>query len=183
MNKTRDFVRDFFGQDHSVEMKTGGDVALGAFHTNESRTSVEGNPYLWFVKDGDKWVDPMEYGSNAPNQTGKELEKSRVALTWGPTMLFVHEMEHIVGHTIKGDPLHGGALRAYEEDDIMHDVDEYASAHPDIAVRGQYLVGPEKYTITAETLDKNAKLPISSPPPDHAWIRWPSQRQLDTGRR
>jgi RHS repeat-associated protein len=182
MTKTRDFIRDYLQQDHSVDMQTGGNVALGAFWTNESRTSMKGNPYTWYVKEGDKWVDPMEYGSDAANPALREREKSRVALAWGPTMLFIHEMEHSVGRTIKGDKLTG--IAGYEEHAVMLDVDEYAGTHPDIAIRGQYGVGSEKYVITAETLPDSAdKRPSISPPSNHAWIRWPSQTQLNTGRR
>ena len=182
MNKMRDYIKSFLSTDHSVKMTSDGDVAIGAFHTNESRTSVEGNPYTWFVKSGGAMVDPMQYGSALPDPAIAEVEKSKVRLVWGPTMLFVHEMEHITGKMIKGAALPGAALKPYEEDDVMRDVDEFAGAHPDLTQRGQYSVGPEKYTITAEVLPSGAnKTPTTSPAAGHAWVKWPSQDQLSKG--
>jgi hypothetical protein len=181
LNEMRNFIKSFLSTDHEVKMKTGGDVSLGGFSTSWwSRSSVEGNPYNWFVKDAGSgtWVDPLTYGSHLTG-AAKTAEESKIRLTWGPTMLFVHEMEHIVGKTMTGAALPGPTMRVYEEDDVMKDVDLHAQVHPDLTSRDQYTVGPEQYTITG-TAAPGAK-PTSSPPTAQSWIRWPSQRQLDTG--
>jgi len=176
MNKLRTFVKDFFKESHTIDMKTGGDVKLGGFHTSSTRTSVEGNPFTWLTKDKGVWGNSQEFGA-----VGKAISKAQLELIWGPTLLLIHEMEHIVGKTIKGELLPGSAVAIYEEDMVMKDVDEFASAHPDIGIRGQYVVQPGQYTVTGETLGSKDQKIYSTAPTDKSWVKWATQQQLDTG--
>lgn len=186
IDKMRNFVRRSIETRNTiVEMQTDGSVALGGMAAIDRGTKMTCNPFTWFVINGNTWINPQQFSDIRVGRFTARFRKTQLERTWGPTLLLIHEMEHLVGTTIEGKLLPGTGTAIYEEDDVMVDVDAFASAHPYLAIRGQYGVGYGMYTITGEKLPddyKGCKV-CKDQPTDKEWIKWPNEAELSTGRR
>lgn len=177
MNKMRDFIKYFLKESITIDVVSGGD---GSYKCNSTRTSVTVNPFTWAVLSGGTMVNPIQFGS--PTSSRIQI----IDVTWGPTLHLIHEMEHRMNKTIKGGRLPGSAASDYEEDEVRNDIDDYAPYYSSLTFRGCYLARPEKYTITGSkfsSISANKTTPLSTVDHSDEWVKWPTQGELDNGKR
>ncbi len=134
-------------------------------------SSLQVNPFTWFKQDGNDYVESL-------TGTGK----GKAAL--GPTLQFIHELEHYNKEFIAGDFPKGAEYDPGfdEEEEVVKDIDKFVKDHPDIAERSWYGSSQsnpgDRYVLGS---GGSAVGQASSDPTDKDFVRWPSEQVLKQG--
>jgi hypothetical protein len=155
------------------DKKNTGKVLTG-FATMRTFTgaSLQVNPFTWYKQDGDKFVESLSGTS-----------KGKAAL--GPTMQFIHELEHYNKEYIASNFPSGVDYNPHfnEEEEVVKDIDKYVKDHPDIAERvwygssqsspgNRYVLGSDGRSVAQDAPDPAGK----------DWVRWPTETVLKSGK-